>query len=242
MELFSVPALLGIAAASFIGSFITVALGIGGGALMLAALASLMPPAALIPVHGAIQIGSNLFRAGILLGHVYWPPFLAFTIGSVIGAVAGGSIVVNLPPPYVQIGVGAFVIWSVLSKPPAWLSRWPGLTGGISSFLTMFFGATGLFVANFTKSLNLPRQSHVATHASLMTLQHVLKVAIFAILGFAFGPWLGFIVVMVLAGLAGTLAGKLLLNRMTDHGFKRALDVILILVSLRLIWTGVAAL
>lgn len=224
---------------SFVASFITIAMGIGGGGLLLAVMASLLPPAALIPVHGVIQLGSNVTRAALLLPHVHWPPLAGFTLGSLVGVAAGGLVVVELPGAVVQIGVGLFVIWSVLRSPPKWLSTLPWLTGAISSFLTMFFGATGLFVANFTKSLTLPRQSHVATHASLMTVQHGLKVAAFALLGFSFGPWLGFIVLLTLAGFAGTLAGRVVLVRLSDNGFKRALDVILILISLRLIWTGI---
>ncbi|MYM55929.1 sulfite exporter TauE/SafE family protein [Thalassovita mangrovi] len=230
--------LLALLATSFLGSFITVALGIGGGALLLTVMASLMPPAALIPVHGVIQFGSNVFRAALLFKHSYWPPFAAFALGTLFGAVLGGSVVVNLPPAAVQIGVGAFVIYSILSKPPAWLSRLPFVTGTISSFLTMFFGATGVFVANFTKSLQLQRERHVATHAGFMTIQHVLKVVVFGFLGFQFGPWIGFIAAMVFAGLLGTILGRRVLVRIGDKGFKRALDIVLVLVSLRLIWQG----
>ncbi len=227
---------------SFLGSFITVALGIGGGALLLAIMASVMPPAALIPVHGIIQLGSNAFRAALLLQYAYWPPLAAFALGTAIGAALGGSVVVNLPPAIVQIGVGGFVIFSVLTRPPAWLSRLPFVTGAISSFLTMFFGATGVFVANYTKSLALPRKDHVATHAVMMTLQHLLKVAIFGMLGFQFGPWVFFMIAMILAGLLGTFAGRHVLHRMGDARFKRALDVVLILVSIRLLWMGFSAL
>lgn len=230
---------LGLLLASFLGSFITVAFGIGGGAVMLAVMASLMPPAALIPVHGVVQLGSNVFRAMLLAAHVHWPPVLAFAVGTLIGVTLGGMVAVNLPPAFVQIGVGLFVIYSVLARPPKWLSTQPMLTGGLSSFLTMFFGATGVFVANFTKSLVLPRQAHVATHATLMTLQHLLKILAFGLLGFAYGPWLAFIVAMIAAGFLGTIAGQRVLVRMSDHGFKRTLDIILILVSLRLIYMGV---
>lgn len=229
-------------AASFAGSFITVALGIGGGAMLLAVMATLVPPAALIPVHGVIQLGSNVFRAALLFSKTYWPPIAAFAVGSAIGAAAGGALVVELPPAVIQIGVGLFVIWSVLARPPAWLSRAPALTGLISSFLTMFFGATGVFVANFVKSLTLERQAHVATHAVLMTLQHGLKIAVFGLLGFAYGPWIWFIALMIAAGFLGTLIGRHVLIRMSDHGFKRALDIVLILISLRLIWRGIASL
>lgn len=232
-------AFFALAAVSFLGSFITVALGIGGGGLVLAVMANIVPPLALIPVHGVIQFGSNAGRLAMFFRHVHWSALPAFVIGTAIGATIGGTIAVALPPAYVQIGVGAFVIFTVFAKSPKWLSRWPAITGLISSFLTMFFGATGLFVASFTKSLALSRQPHVATHAAMMTLQHALKVLIFGLLGFAFAPWAFAIMAMIGAGLIGTFVGKRALSRMSDHSFKRALDIVLVLISLRLIWSGV---
>lgn len=226
---------------SFAGSFITIAFGIGGGGLVLAVLASLLPPAALIPVHGAVQFGSNVTRAGLLLGQVSWRTVPGFAVGAVVGAALGGVVVVDLPPGLVQAGVGAFLIWTIVARPPAWLTRWPWLAGGVSTFLTMFFGATGLFVAGFTRSLGLPRHGYVATHATLMTLQHGLKIAMFGLLGFAFGTWAALALALIAAGFAGTLCGRLVLNRITDTAFRRVLDVILVLISLRLIWAGLVA-
>lgn len=233
---------VGLLATSFVASFITVALGIGGGVLLLSIMASLLPVTALIPVHGIIQIGSNFGRVIILSRHIHWPPVIFFALGSALGVALGGVVVVDLPAPFIQIGIGCFVIWSVLSKPPAWLSRNPFLIGSIASFLTMFFGATGVFVANFSKSLNLPRQSYVATQAVLMTLQHFLKVIVFGLLGFAFGPWLLFIAAMIGCGFLGTLAGRMVLVRIAEKTFKQLLNGILLLISLRLLWIGVAAL
>jgi uncharacterized membrane protein YfcA len=232
-------ALLG---SSFIASLITVAFGIGGGGLLLAIMAVLVPPAALIPTHGVIQIGSNLGRALITFRHIFWPALPAFAVGSVIGAALGGALVVNLPPEWVQIGVGGFVLWSVLGRPPRQVRDWPGIVGAISTFLTMFFGATGLFVATYTKSQDLPRHAHVATHAALMTVQHGLKTIAFGLLGFAFSHWWGFVAAMIAAGFVGTLVGKLFLNRMDDTKFRFALNTVLILLSLRLIWGGVSQL
>ena len=226
--------------ASFFGSFITAGFGIGGGALVLAILATLLPPAALIPVHGIVQFGSNVGRTIVLWRHIARFALPWFIVGSLIGSALGGALVVELSPRWVQAGVGVFIIYSVLAKPPAWLKRWPALTGTISSFLTMFFGATGLFVAGFTKSLRLGRYSHVATHGALMSVQHGLKVLVFGLLGFAFGTWWLVILGMIVAGVAGTLCGKMLLDRLSDLNFRRALDAVLILISLRLIWVALA--
>ncbi len=165
-----------------------------------------------------------------------------FALGSLIGVSVGGTVVVALPPEFVQIGIGVFVIYTVVARAPKWFSRWPLFTGLISSFLTMFFGATGLFVASFTKSHALARHAHVATHATLMSAQHGLKVLAFAALGFAFAPWIWVITAMVVVGLLGTFAGKLVLNRLSDARFSWALNALLVAISLRLIWGGIASL
>lgn len=223
---------------SFLASFITVAFGIGGGGLLLAMMATLVPTAALIPVHGLIQLGSNAGRMGLLLRSVSWHALPGFALGSVVGTLTGGLVVVELPASAVQIGVGLFVVWTVFARPPQWLRRLPVVTGIVSSFLTMFFGATGLFVASYTKSLELTRHAHVATHAALMTVQHGLKVVVFGFLGFAFAEWGGFVVAMIFVGLLGTFAGRLFLDRFQDRWFRLALDTLLVLISARLILSG----
>jgi len=227
---------------SFLASFITAAFGIGGGALLLAVMATLVPATALIPVHGVVQLGSNAGRMLILWRAIHWPALGGFTLGSVAGSLAGGAIVVELPAGIVQVGVGLFVIYTVLAKAPRWLTNMPILTGAISTFLTMFFGATGLFVASYTKSFHLMRHAHVATHAALMTVQHGLKVVVFGLLGFAFAGWAVFIAAMIVTGLVGTLAGRRSLDGINDALFGRILNLLLILISLRLIVGGLASL
>jgi len=225
--------------ASGLASFITIAFGIGGGVLLLAVMASLVPPTMLIPVHGLVQFGSNVSRALLMVRYISWRDTGVFTVGTIVGVLLGGAMAFNLPPAAVQVGVGLFVIWSVFMKPPRWLQRFPLFTGAFSSILTMFFGATGPFVATYTKSLKLDRHRHVATHAALMSVQHFLKTVMFGILGFAFGPWLGFCIAMIIAGALGMLLGRLVLDWISDQRFRIALDTILVLLSLRLIWQGI---
>ena len=102
--------LLALVVGSFVSSLITAAFGIGGGALLLAIMAALVPTSALIPVHGVVQLGSNAGRVLLFLRHVLWTAIPAFALGSLIGAVAGGLVVVELPGSVIQIGIGCFVI------------------------------------------------------------------------------------------------------------------------------------
>ena len=233
--------ILALMATSFASSFITISFGIGGGGLMLAVMASLLPPVALVPVHGVVQFGSNAGRVSMMAAHIHWPAVARFGAGIVLGILIGASVVINLPSAAVQIGVGLFLIWTVLAKPPAWMRDWPVFTGTLTSILSMFFGASGPFVNTYVKSLELGRHAHVATTAALLSGQHLLKSVAFGALGFLYWPWAGMIAALILCGLAGTWTGKRVLNRMTDTRFKQALNAVLLLLSARLVWQGLAS-
>jgi uncharacterized membrane protein YfcA len=223
---------------SFATSFITAAFGIGGGGVLLAVLASLVPPVALIPVHGLVQLGSNAGRAAIMFRHRDQGVLVPFAAGALVGVALGGSVVVQLPPEILQIGVGLFILWSVLAAPPAFMRRSAAIAGAFSSFLTMFFGGTGPFVAAYVKTMGFARLTHVATHALLMTVQHLLKTVAFGFLGFAFSQWLPLIAAMIASGFLGTVAGRQVLSRIDEKRFKLVLNAILIVLALRLIWAG----
>lgn len=231
-----------LVAASLVTSFISAAFGIGGGFTLIALLALLLPPAALIPVHGIVQFGSNAGRVGIMLKDVVWRPVLPFVIGTVIGAGLGAMVVVQLPPWAVQLALGIFIIWAVFAKLPPIQQRYILLGGVVSSFLTMFFGATGNFIAAMVKSMNLEPVPHVATHSLMMTFQHFVKVLIFGLIGFQFGPYMILIIGMLISGFIGTVIGSRFLTKAGGRYFKPVLNTILFLAATRLIWAGVEGL
>ena len=225
--------------ASLVTSFISAAFGIGGGFTLIALLALLLPPAALIPIHGIVQLGSNAGRVGIMLKEVVWRPVMPFVIGTVTGAGLGAMVVVQLPPWAVQLALGVFIIWAVFAKLPPIQQRYILLGGVVSSFLTMFFGATGNFIAAMVKSMNLDPVPHVATHSLMMTFQHFVKVLIFGLIGFQFGPYMFLIIGMLISGFIGTVIGSQFLTKAGGHYFKPVLNTILFLAAARLIWAGV---
>jgi uncharacterized membrane protein YfcA len=244
-----VPADVGLTASVFlivfsaVTSFITAAAGIGGGIMMIAVMAVLMPAQALIPVHGVVQIGSNGGRAAIMLGGVQWRVLGLFCVGSLVGAAIGGVTAVQLPPSVLNIGLALFILWSVWAPAVSAPGRFKVVvTGAFSSFLTMFFGATGSFVSAMVKSMRLGRVEHVATHSACMVAQHFIKVIAFGLLGFNYGPYAGLVVAMVLSGFLGTVVGKHVLVKMNDQTFHKVLAVLLSLLALRLLYEGVTLL
>ncbi|WP_300055023.1 sulfite exporter TauE/SafE family protein [uncultured Roseobacter sp.] len=227
---------------SFLSSLITAAFGIGGGTIMLAAMATFLPPPAIIPVHGLVQLGSNAGRSFAFRHHIHTTPLAPFVMGALFGVALGSSVVVQLDAGLLQILVGLFILWTVHLPIPQIMKRSAGITGALSSGLTMFVGGTGPFVAAFVKTLGLDRMSHVGTHAAMMTVQHLLKTIAFGLLGFAFTQWAAFTALLILFGFLGTLAGRSVLLRINEPLFKRMLTIILTLMPLRLVYAGSSAL
>jgi len=248
LELLALPpgiehwAALAMVAVSMATSFITAAFGIGGGVILLAALAVLLPPAALIPVHGAVQIGSNAGRTLLMLKQVERPSILPFLLGSILGVALGGVLFVQFPPWLIQLAIASFILWSVFGRLPPFGQRHIFAAGAVSSFLTMLFGATGSFVAAVVKTMQLPPLNHVATHSALMSLQHSLKIVVFGLLGFAFAPYLPLIAAMIASGFLGTVIGRQLLMRLGHDYFRPILNGILLVLALRLICSAIETL
>jgi uncharacterized protein len=226
-----------LVALSAVTSFISAAFGLGGGMVLLAVIATILPAAALVPVHGVVQVGSNISRAAVMARHIHLPVLLPMTLGGSAGAIIGGLIAVRLPDWLLFAAVGTFVLWSAWSKGSVGLGRATLVLGGaVSGFLTMFIGGTGPFVAAVIKTLNLDRMSHVGTQAACMVFQHGLKIAVFGVLGFNYLPYLPLVAAMIVTGFLGTLVGRRVLHGMGDNRFRIALTILLTFLGLRLFW------
>jgi uncharacterized membrane protein YfcA len=240
----SAAAFLGLVGASVVTSAITASVGMGGGLVMLALLGNLLPAAAVIPVHGVIQLGSNVSRCTVFRRHVIWPWFAVFAAGAIAGTALGASVVFRLPSPLLKGILGAFILFAAwrpqvgISVARPWVLA---PLGAMASFLTMFLGATGPFVAAGLAPLVPQRHRLIGTHAAMMTLQHGLKVAAFGTLGFAFAPWLPLIVAMIVAGFTGVLVGRRLLDRLPERGFRIAFRALLTVLALRLVYAALSA-
>ncbi|MDH3241079.1 MAG: sulfite exporter TauE/SafE family protein [Alphaproteobacteria bacterium] len=237
-------AFIGLCAISFVGSFIAAALGLGGGMLVLAVMALVLPPTVLIPVHGVVQFGSNLGRAVLMARSVLYAVVPAFVIGSVIGAAIGARLVIALPLWLLLAVLGLFVLYGTWS--PGFRSSRPGpmkflAVGGVSSFVTMFVGATGPLIAPFVAAACGDRRQVVSTHAMLMSVQHGIKVLAFGILGFAFGPYVPLLAGLLAFGFLGTYVGGRVLLRLPERIFRLGLRLILTLLALRLFYDSFGA-
>ncbi|MGC6083933.1 sulfite exporter TauE/SafE family protein [Enterobacter hormaechei] len=226
---------------SFLTSALTAAMGLGGGTALLAVMGLGMPVASLMPVHGIVQLGSNLSRTLIQRIYVVWPLVLWFLLGSTVGIALGAPLAAIIPDSVARIALAVFILWTVFhkrgeAKPLNKLFFVIG--GGISSLGTMIVGATGPMVAGLINSQGLKRQPLIATHATCMVLQHGLKILAFGLMGFAWAAWLPMLTAMIISGALGTWLGSRFLDNLPEKLFRVVFRFTMLLLSAQLIWQG----
>jgi len=234
LDLLTALTLVGL---SLVTSLVTATFSLGGGTLMIAALALVFPPAVVVPLHGCVQLGSNGGRALIQFRHIQWRLVLWIAAGAVIGIAVGAQFASALPERLLTALIGIFVLVTTWLPMPSVVGTSRALQfagGAVISALSMVVGATGALVATFIRGL-ADRRELVATHAMLMTIQNVAKVAAFSFLGFAFASYVPLILAMVAAGFVGTALGSRLLVRVPEHIFRIGFKIVLTLVALALL-------
>ncbi len=242
----SLWAVLALVATACLTSAMTAALGIGGGVLLLAIMSMLLPAAAIIPLHGLVQLGSNANRAAFTAQHIRWVTLYWFAPGVLLGALLASIMLVELPPALLQLSIACFIL--LLCWGPTIPTRAMGAAGtffaaAFSTFLSHFVGATGPLVAAFIKQQQQgQRQATVATFAAAMTLQHAPKAVVYSVAGFIFYDWLGLALLMILAGVLGTKLGLGLLNKISDQRFTAIFNGLLTVLALRLLWQAFSSL
>ena len=208
---------------SFLGSLIAGALGLGGGVLVLAIMANLLPPTALVPLHGVVQLGSNRSRAVLSWRQTVVAIVAPFGIGSLIGAALDAQFVVALPKHFLQVIIALFILFSTWV--PTFQSTSAGrlrffCVGALTTIVTMFVGGTGVLVGRVRRT-GVPGPPSVRQHHSVvMTVQRGFKIIAFAVLGFAFGPYIPLLIGLVLFSFLGSYAGKLALHRLPEWIFR----------------------
>jgi len=243
-ELINAEAVVFLIITATFTSFITASVGIGGGILLLAVMASLVPPSVLIPVHGLVQFGSNGGRAWLTRSHCDWSLVAGFALGAVVGALVASFVVVQLPLQWIQLAVAGFILFLVWGPKPRKVDLGPRgrmLFGGLTTLVSMFVGATGPLVASVVHRQSADKLAVSATFASCMSVQHLLKLAVFSVAGFAFWQWLPLVLLMIAGGFIGTWLGLKVLNRLPVKLFSQIFKLVITLLALRLLWQGLTA-
>ena len=227
------------AALSFVTSLLTSIFSLGGGLIMLVALAQSFSPGTLIPLHGAIQLSNNLSRTFVYKEFFEWDLIQNILIATTFGAL-GGILFFGAIPEQILIwliaGTILFLTWAPLDNFILSVMRNDWFCGFISGLAGIFIGANGPLVTAYMRTKNLSPEFLVANHGAVMIYQHSIKIILFMyFFSFSLKEYLFFILILAVAGYAGAVLGKRLITSISYESFNIALKLLLSLLALILV-------
>jgi uncharacterized protein len=218
-------------------SFIAGVFGMAGGMILLGVLLIYFDVATGMVVFSVLQLSANVSRVTLWRKFIVWPIFWQFVAG---GTVAFGlmwliAFIPDKATVYLVLGGMPFCVEAL---PRTWRPNieWrhvPYASGFLTTIVLLISGSGGLFLDVFFQKSQLDRKTTVATKAICHTFGHVFRVGYFAPLGGLAGATLPLWALLgaVALAVAGTALAPLVLNRMTDHGFRQWTRAIIWAVS-----------
>ena len=228
--------------ASLITAAISGFLGMGGGMVLLGVMATVLPAAWVVPIHGVVQLCSNGTRALLFLRDVHWRIVFIYIGPATLGLVGATMVWSGSKLAWFKPAIGIFILCFLvyrrykptLRNVPLWVYAPVGLFVG---FLTIFVGATGPVLAPFFLRDDV-KENVIATKAACQLWLHFGKIPAFISLGFDYTGHLGLLSLLVVAVIAGTYVGKALLGKMSERFFLGIFQTVLAGIAILLIVQG----
>ena len=234
----SVEFIVFFAILSFLTSLLTSIFSLGGGLIMLVALAQSFSPATLIPLHGSIQLANNFSRTLVYREFFQWKLIKNILISTMFGAVIGIYLFGTLPENLLVMVIAAtilFLTWAPLDSLILSVMKNDWFCGFISGFAGIFVGANGPLVTAYLRTKNLSPEVLVANHGAIMIFQHGIKIILFAsFFNFMILDYFIFILILALTGYAGAILGRRLISKVPFKSFNIILKVFLTLLAFSL--------
>lgn len=218
-----------ICATTLLSSFISGVFGMAGGMVLLGVLLVYFDVATAMVLFSVIQGSGNGWRAFHWRRFTRWDIFFAYAAGGVV-ACALMRFVAFVPDKamvYLTLGALPFAVEALprRARPNIEWRGMPFITGVLTMIVQLLAGVGGIFLDLFFQKSMLDRKTTLGTKAVGNTFSHVLRGAYFGSFG-AFGSFdpavsLWWIAAAIPLAIAGNMLAPLVIERMSDHGFRQ---------------------
>ncbi len=231
-----------LVAGSFLAAVSNAAFSSGGAMIILAVTSTVLPVAAIVPIHSTLLIGSTASRAIVFRRHVDWQIAGPFLAGSVIAVAIASRIYFELPEKAIAAAIAVVMLVAIWLPGISWRPklRHPWLIVGFAhSFLSTLF-AYGALLHAIILHTGLNRRQVLGTMAVALTGMSVFKILGYTLNGFDYRPFLPVIALAIGAAFLGTAVGKLIAERISERMFRFVFRALVTLTAIRLLYVSVA--
>jgi uncharacterized membrane protein YfcA len=217
-------------------------IGTGSSIILLPILVYQFGPKQAVPIMAISSLMANIGKMLSWWREVDWRAFAAYSITGVPAAALGARTLLVLPPRLVDIALGLFFLAMIPGR--RWLAAmklrlrlWQlAVAGGLVGFVTGIVLSTGpLSVPAFT-AYGLSKGAFISTEAASSLALMISKIATFRQLGAL--PMASIVKGLIIGAsvMAGSFAGKAVVQRMSVIAFQHVLDGLLLCSGLALFW------
>ncbi|AXJ96457.1 MULTISPECIES: sulfite exporter TauE/SafE family protein [unclassified Sphingomonas] len=229
-------------AGAFVAAAISGSAGFAGALRLLPLFTHIVGVNAAVPLLTIAQLVGNLSRAAFGIRDIRWRPVLLFLSAALPAAALGAWWFAELPKALMVRGMGvAILIFVALKLRGLTFAPSPRLLiigGAVVGLLSGLVGSAGLLGAAIFLSLNLPPVAYVASEATTAVAMHLVKWIVYdAAIDLGSGFWPS-AVAMSIAMIAGTWAGKRIIERLPLAQFRMLVAGLLVVTAAQMIVTG----
>jgi uncharacterized membrane protein YfcA len=229
----SVLAIIGVTI--IFSSFLSGVFGMAGGMVLLGVLLNYFDVAVGMILFSIIQFFANGLRVLQWRHYVLWPIFGWYFVGAVISFAVMWTIafVPDKAMVYLALGLMPFVVEALPQslRPNIEWRGVPFFTGLITTVVQILSGVGGLFLDIFFQKSMLDRKTTNATKAVAQTFSHVVRAVYFGTLTGIHDLPPSVTVPAVALAIGGTSLAPIVIERMTDHGFRQWTRAIIFAIS-----------
>ncbi|MFC1743729.1 sulfite exporter TauE/SafE family protein [Candidatus Riflebacteria bacterium] len=240
---------LALSLGALVTSTISALIGAAGGILLLSIMLIFLPLAIVVPIHGLVQLASNVTRSFFFREFIKSTICFYYAAGVFPGAYLGyrtlkiisGNLLFEA---IVKLVLSLYLFYSLWPKKTDTkggaiiLEKGFVFVGAMTGFLGMLVGATGPFIATFFLRPDLKKNEIIATKAACQMVTHLSKIPVFIALNFDFQLYSKLIGVMVLFVFLGTYSGKRLGKYISEEKFRFIFKCLIFIASCRLFYDG----
>lgn len=221
---------------SFSTSTIAGIVGLGGGFLLLAVLPSFLPLTAIIPIHGLVQLVSNVSRAYFGYQHIQYHVIPKFLIGSFIGVSLFSFLLYIISLKYIPIFIGIYILLSLWSKKfNEKIKNHENyyIIGFLQTGLSVIVGTTGPLTITLLLKDFQDKNKVITTAAVLMSITHILKIIVYFYFGFFFTDYLYIILAMITGSIIGSYFGTKIRGKIDGKRLVFVLKIFLTIIAIK---------
>lgn len=221
-------------------------IGTGASVVLLPILVFAFGPQEAVPIMAVAALMGNAAKIASWWRIVDWRAFLAYSVTGTAGAVLGAQTLLVLPPDIAEGFLGAFFLAMI---PGHRLLQSRGfsigliglaLAGGAIGFLSGIALSTGPISIPVFAAFGLAKGALISTEAASSFVIGIGKIASFYQSGALPPPAMLKGVLIGLAVMAGAFVGRAVLLRMSSRAFQLALDAMLFVAGLSMLWAAAA--